>query len=324
MFDLVPVIAVVLALSALGLLAAGYLIYMRLTVVDPRASINLPNTPDRFAVRGGPCVTFDTAPYAMPVYEDVRIPSRQAGVTLAGWHVAAEPSAPAVLLTHGLRQGKCDSNVLTAAGMLRRNGFNVLLIDLRNHGQSDVTTGRAAFGAGEWQDVLGAWDWLVDQLGFPARRVGLYGVSMGAATTLIAFAQEPRAAAAFVDSPFFDVRDLLADELARNRLPRGLADVSLFAGQLITGDRLRRHSPQEGIQRAAGRPLCLAHGTADQRISLRHHHHYAALARQAQANATTWVVEGAGHIESAFVAPAEYERRLVAFFEQALAGEPNG
>jgi hypothetical protein len=32
MYDLVLVIAVVLALSALGLLAAGHLIYMRLTV----------------------------------------------------------------------------------------------------------------------------------------------------------------------------------------------------------------------------------------------------------------------------------------------------
>jgi dipeptidyl aminopeptidase/acylaminoacyl peptidase len=323
MYNAAPLIIVALLVVTLVLLAAGVVIYLQLTAVDPRASINLPNTPDQFKVRGGPHIRFDTAPYAMPVYETMRVPSRQAGIGLAAWMAAAEPSAPAVLLTHGLRQGKCDSNVLTAAGMLHRHGFNVLLIDLRNHGQSDVTNGRAGFGAREWLDVLGAWDWLVGVRGFPPRRVGLYGVSMGAATTLIAFAREPRAAAAFVEAPFYDVRDLLADQLARHRLPPLMADVSLFAGQLLTGDRLRAASPREGIARSAGRPLYLVHGTADQRIDLRHHRRYAALASQAQANATAWVVEGAGHIEAAFVAPAEYERRLVDFFTRALSGERN-
>ena len=44
--------------------------------------------------------------------------------------------------------------------MLHRAGFGVLLIDLRNHGASDIDNGRWAGGSKEFLDALGAWDWL--------------------------------------------------------------------------------------------------------------------------------------------------------------------
>ena len=34
---------------------------------------------------------------------------------------------------------------------------------------------------------------------------------------------------------------------------------------------------------------------------------------------TPWIITGARHVESAFVAPAEYERRVTAFFRKNLA-----
>jgi len=306
------------ALLTVGYFSVGYYIFTQMTVVDPTTSINLPNTPNDFKVRGGPHVNFDTTPYEMPSYETVRFPSREAGIQLAGWYVATEPSAPVVVLTHGIRQGKCDSNVLTAAGMLHRNGYNVLLIDLRNHGQSDVVNGLAGFGSYEYQDVLGAWDWLISEKGFSANRIGLYGVSMGAATTLIALGQESRVAAAFVDAPFYDVSDLLADELGRKKVPSFFVPGSLWIGHLLTGDDLLLHSPQEGLLKDNGRPIYLVHGTVDNRIDVHHHYDYEVLARATGANVTNWVVEGAGHVESEFVASAEYEQRLVSFFRNAL------
>ena len=82
----------------------------------------------------------------------------------------ARLGAPVVIVTHGLNGCKCDPNALTVAGMLHRNGFNVLLYDMRNHGQSDIDNGRAAIGNKEFQDVLGAWDWLIAEEHFtPAR-----------------------------------------------------------------------------------------------------------------------------------------------------------
>ena len=50
------------------------------------------------------------------------------------------------MVTHGLSSCKCEGAILVAAGMLHRAGFNVLLYDLRNHGQSDSDGGRTAMG----------------------------------------------------------------------------------------------------------------------------------------------------------------------------------
>ncbi len=265
-------------------------------------------------------MSFDTKPYLMPAtYQSVRIPSRQAGVNLAAWYVEANPAAPAVLVTHGFNQCKCDSNVLIPAGMLYRNGFNVLLIDLRNHGESDVVSGHASYGSREYQDVLGAWDWLMTEKRLAAQRIGLLGVSMGGASTLIAFAQEPRAVGAWLDSPFADVTELLSDELERSNLPGLLAPGGILMGRLVGNDDLTARSPQEGIRSGNGRPLYLVQGAADQRVKIHQHRELAALAQQVHANTTTWVVDGAAHVESAVTAPAEYERRLTTFFRMLLS-----
>jgi dipeptidyl aminopeptidase/acylaminoacyl peptidase len=202
--------------------------------------------------------------------------------------------------------------------MLHRSGFNVLLIDLRNHGQSTVTSGHAAYGSTEYMDVLGAWDWLAAAKGFEPRRIGLFGGSMGAATSLIAFAEEPRVPAAFADSPFFTIEELLGDNLVLKGYPRWLAPGALWMGRLAWGENLYAHAPGEALLKDAGRPLYIVHGTADQRIAPHHAQEYADLARASGANATLWLVDGAGHQQSSFLVPDEYERRLTAFFRKAL------
>ena len=105
----------------------------------------------------------------MPHYESVRFPSRQPGINIAGWWVEGKPGAPAVILVHGLGGCKNAIDVLVPAGMLWRNGFSVLMIDLRNIGESDFVDGRSTAGNVEYQDVLGAWDWLVTNKGYQPR-----------------------------------------------------------------------------------------------------------------------------------------------------------
>ena len=63
-----------------------------------------------------------------------------------------------MILVHGLGGCKNAIDVLVPAGMLWRHGFSVLLIDLRNIGESDFVDGRSTAGNVEYQDVLGAWD----------------------------------------------------------------------------------------------------------------------------------------------------------------------
>lgn len=77
---LLTLIVVLLAAAYLG---AGYQLYDQLSTVK-RNPKNALNTPAHFQVNEAPFQSFDTAPYEMPTYETVRIPSRQPGLTLAG------------------------------------------------------------------------------------------------------------------------------------------------------------------------------------------------------------------------------------------------
>jgi dipeptidyl aminopeptidase/acylaminoacyl peptidase len=202
--------------------------------------------------------------------------------------------------------------------MLHRNGFNVLLFDLRDQGFSTIEDGRTAIGNEEYLDLLGAWDWLRETRGIAPERIGLYGTSLGAATTLIAFAEEPRAAAAFVDSPYADLPTVITEELTRNSYPTFLMPGGLLMARVVAGDDLIAHSPADAVRRAAGRPLFIVHGDADKRIDQHHTRDLMALAQQTGANLNTWLPAGVGHVEGAVMLPDEYERRLAEFFRSAL------
>lgn len=314
---------VVLSVGLLLLLLAAYLgisyvVYDKLTRVTAGGGENAGNTPASFAMTYEEWPGFDVKPFFMPDFETVRIPSRQPGIELAGWYVAGKPDAPAIVVTHGINGCKCDPNVLTVAGMLHRNGFNVLLYDLRNHGQSDIDNGRTAVGNKEYLDVLGAWDWLITEKHFAADQIGLYAESLGAGTTLIAFSEEPRVAAAFVDSPYADLKQIMDEELSRNGYPTILAGGSIFMAKVIAGDDLLAHSPQAAIRNDAGRPIYIVHGTGDQRINVHHTRDLEDLAAETGANVTVWMPDGIRHVAAEFDLTQQYEQRLVAFFNQAL------
>jgi dipeptidyl aminopeptidase/acylaminoacyl peptidase len=228
--------------------------------------------------------------------------------------VEADPAAPAVILVHGLNGCKCGTSVLVPAGMLYRAGFNVLMFDMRDMGMSDIEDGRYSAGTKEYLDMLGAWDWLIAHKGIPPERIGLFGVSLGAATTLNAVAAEPRVAAAFVDSPFADLQTVMDEELMRNNYPTWLAPGGVMMARLLSGDDLLSRSPSDAIRRDAGRPLFITHGEGDQRINVHHSRDLAALAEQTGANVQTWFVPGVDHTEAMFEVTAEYERRLTEFF----------
>jgi dipeptidyl aminopeptidase/acylaminoacyl peptidase len=311
-------VVALLALAVTAYLGVGYVIYSQLAPVTPRCPTHAANTPARFNVHNNKWSAFETAPYLMPTFEEVRLASRQAGVTLSAWYVEVDPAAPAVILTHGLNSCKADHTILIPAGMLHRAGFNVLMFDMRDHGFSDIEDGRTAIGNEEYLDLLGVWDWLRETKGIAAERIGLYGTSLGAATTLAAFAEEPQTAAAFVDSPFADLNVVVVEELQRTGYPTWLAPGGLLMARLVAGDDLLARPPTDAIRRNAGRPIFIVHGDADTRLNQHHTLDLAALATQTGADLATWLPTGIGHVEAVLAFPAEYEQRLRQFFSAAL------
>jgi dipeptidyl aminopeptidase/acylaminoacyl peptidase len=278
---------------------------------------HLANHPDLFYLHPE-WPPLDVSPYFMAEYEPVRFPSRQEGISIAGWWIENDPNAPAVILVDGLGGCKNSIAVLVPAGMLWRNGFNVLMIDLRDTGDSDYEDGRSAIGNEEYQDVLGAWDWLVEVKGFAAERVGLFANSLGGATALYAFSEEPRVAAIFLQSTFGNLQQVIAEELKRNGYPAFLAPGAIVMGRVVSGDNLVAHDPISAIEKAGPRPVYIVHSRADTRIAVEQSEQLAAAAREAGVNVTTWFPDQSEHVQTPAIYPEEFEQRMTDFFRGAL------
>jgi dipeptidyl aminopeptidase/acylaminoacyl peptidase len=275
-------------------------------------------TPAQFTQAG-----LDTSNYLMSDYETVRFPSRDARISLTGFYIPAEDeTAPTVIIVHGYQSCKNSSNSLLPAGMLHRNGYNVLVIDLRNMGTSDIDNGRMAGGTKEYLDVLGAWDWLIVNKNVPPERIGLFGYSLGGASSLIAMGREAQVAAVWSDSSYADIQ-MVIDDIMGAEVFRALIPLGLLVGRFISGDDILSVKPLDVIPEIAGRPVYVTHGTADGTVYYRHAPILAEALDQAGSLAGFWTVEGSEHVSAMFDHPVEYETRLIDFFDEVFNDQPD-
>lgn len=246
--------------------------YDRLTATTPRCDDRFPDyTPAAFGTEGiskdFTAGGFDTRPYAMPGYQEVSFPSRDARqprLTIRGWWVPTDKAgAPAVIIVHGIHSCRHDPVVLLPAGMLARNGFNVLMMDMRDEGDSDIEDGRSGWGSEEFLDILGAWDWLRSAKGSQAGQIGLLGESLGASSSIIAMGEEPAIAATWADSGFADVEVVFDERIVGQGYPSWLRPGVIAWARIIANDDLTARSPIDEVEKIGARPLAIVHGLAD-------------------------------------------------------------
>jgi len=319
--------AVVVVALAVGYLAIGALAYDELSSLRPdcdgRWTGQDPSNLQASDRAGS--ISFDASGLRFTDYSEVSFPSRdRRPLTIRAWFAPgpAGGDGPVVVLVHGKGSCRRDPVVLLPAGMLHRAGFAVLVLDLRDHGASDVEDGRWAGGVEEYRDVLGAWDWLVSR-GYREEAIGLFGASLGAATVTIAMGQEARVAATWADSSYSDFGEAAVEYTESEGWPGWVTSAGVFVGRIIGGDDLGALSPDEELSRLAGRPYAITHGDQDGTVMLHHARDNATIATAAGTPVEPWIIAGAGHTGGIFMEPAEYEARLVRFFESAL-GTPAG
>jgi dipeptidyl aminopeptidase/acylaminoacyl peptidase len=309
------ILVVVALLAGSAYMLGGYIVYDKLTRVETRCGGDYQtNTPASFTAEG-----VDTTPYLMADFEQVSFASRgDPAIAISAWWVAGSSAdAPAVVLVHGLGRCKRSPTQLLPAGMLHRLGYGVLLIDLRNEGESTVNTGRYAGGTVEYKDVLGAWDWLHDTKGLPASRIGLAGMSLGASTAIIAMGQEPQVAAVWEDSGYGDIGVAISDELTRNGYPAFLAPAAIFVGRM-QGVDITSLGPLDSVPKLNGRPVAIIHCAGDTRMPVKHAYALRDAIEARGWQPYVWIVDGGEHTRAVYDHPAEYESRLAQFFGQAI------
>ena len=139
-------------------------------------------------------------------FEDVSFRAKD-GVGLSGWWVPAAEAKGTVVLVHGLNRSRIE--MVRKTPFLHRLGWNALLFDLRRHGKCGGTL--RSLGFHERDDGLGAADFADHHGPDP---VVAWGVSFGAAASVLAAAEEPRIAAVVCDSSYRSLRDTARHHLA--------------------------------------------------------------------------------------------------------------
>lgn len=318
----IVVVLILVVVAAVAYLVFGYIVFTRLANLRGSCDMHLANRPDHFTnVTDWPVSDF--SPFYMPTtYETVSFPSRDANLQLSGWYVEADPAAPVIIVVDGLGGCKYAQATLVPAGILWHDGFNVLMIDLRNTGDSDFDNGYSAIGNKEYADVLGAWDWLVQEKGFAPERIGILGNSLGAGAVLFAFQHEERITAIALNSPFANLPQIIREEMQNKGFPSFLAPAAIIVGRLVGGQDLVEHNPIDALLSAGQRPVWVVHSAADARIAIHHSYQLQEAAQQAGLNVTFWFIDDVGHVRSPGVYPDEFRAQLGGFFRTHLAAAP--
>jgi dienelactone hydrolase len=240
-------------------------------------------------------------------YEDVSFTTSD-GLRLQGWYVPSRNGA-AVISFPG-RNGPQRQ-----ARMLARHGYGVLLFDRRGEGRSEGEPN--AWGWSGDRDVYAAISWLQHRRDVDPRRIGGIGLSVGGEMMLEAAAKDRRLAA--VVSEGAGAR-AFADEMDHANvgpIDRGLAALSLGAKALavaVFANQTPPHHLETYVGRIAPRPLMLIAAPHSNNGEDLNRGYY----RVAGRPKTLWEIPESKHVGGITARPAEYERRVVGFFDRAL------
>ncbi|MFD2370365.1 alpha/beta hydrolase [Brevibacillus sp. GCM10020057] len=265
-------------------------------------------------------VDMTPADFGIKETETVRFPSREPGIELAGWYFSAAQNGcdtrrRTLIFAHGYSQNRQEPHLpaLSLAARLIADGYDVLMFDFRNAGESSPSL--TTIGLREQHDLLGAIDYAAGKR--PDHALGLVGFSMGAATSLMAGCMDERIAAIVADSPFYSLGEYLQESLPQwTGLPRFPFNwLILTLCPLLLGADPRRVKPFQAVQEAR-KPIFFIHGTQDATVPAKNSERLRALA--ADERTEIWLVAEAGHVRSYALCPDEYTARISCFLEKAM------
>ena len=258
------------------------------------------------------------------IYEPVSFSSID-GNTLSGWYLpaggAGRRRGVTFVLTHGLFRSRYE--MLERGLALWREGYGVLLYDLRRHGASAAEF--STIGYDERHDVAAAFRFVRARA--PGERIMLLGVSMGAAATLLAASeiQDEKLLGVVAESSFLSFADTVRHHVSLIRIPPSPQGGGIrvpafpFATLLIkfTAWRLNFAAEDYDLRRAVGnisRPVLFIGGAKDARMP-----NAAVLeplyAAARGAGKRKFIVEGATHGRAYDVSPESYVRAVNEFVE---------
>ncbi|TGL37235.1 alpha/beta hydrolase [Leptospira perdikensis] len=239
-------------------------------------------------------------------FEEVEIETEDK-LNLVSYWIPAKQSKATIILVHG--HGGQRNEGIRFAKSLHAAGYNLLLLSLRrNHG------GFASMGFHEQKDVSAAINFLKKK-GF--EKIGIFGFSMGAATSIIAMADHPEIKAGIFSSGYGSAIDVLVESAKRDfGIPYyPLIPVVKLALNLRGEMDIDTVRPIDKIASISPRPIALFHCTKDDYVD---YHHAEDLFAKAGEPKSLWSPDCNRHERLWNFDPKEAESRAVGFFQKYL------
>jgi dienelactone hydrolase len=240
-------------------------------------------------------------------YEDVSFKTSD-GLELKGWYVPSQNGA-AVISFPGRKGSQ------RPARLLARHGYGVLLFDRRGEGESEGEPN--AFGWGGDTDVKAAIDFLQTRPDVDPDRIGGIGLSVGGEMMLEAASETDELKAVISEGAgarsYSDSMDQDTGDPVNTVLTAAATAVRVGALTVFT-NRSPAANLKDVVERIAPRPILLIAAPNSGAGEELNRGFYAA-AGQPKA---LWEIPEAEHMGSIDERPAEYERRVVGFFDETL------
>lgn len=237
-------------------------------------------------------------------YENVTFETSD-NLKLKGWFIHGNNTNKTVIVMHGYPTNKAD--VLPFSMFLLKK-YNVFLFDFRSFGESEGKYTTAGYK--EVKDLDAAADYLSKRN--DSKKIGVLGFSLGGAVALMSKNDEIKAVVA--DSTYSNLNNVI-ESMYHNFyfLKYPFVYLTRFYGKIFFGIDPKDVSPANEIK-TTNKPVLIIHAKKDSQIPVNE----AYILYDANKKSGLWIVENADHGESYALNKAEYEKRVLEFFEKHL------
>ncbi len=244
-------------------------------------------------------------------YEAVNIISSD-GTPLFGRLYLRDAKKPFVIMMHGYK-GTALIDFCGGSAMVNRFGYNKLIIDQRAHGMSGGHT--ITFGVKECHDCVNWINYVLSRFGDV--KIGLIGVSMGAATVTMATGLDlpPQVKCVIADCGYSSPKAIIRKVMRDIHLPTFLYPMVRLSAKIFGGFSPDEYCSVEAVKRSKT-PLLIIHGEADSFVPCYMSHEiYDACVSPKH----ILTIAGADHAVSAFADSAAYESAVNGWINKYLA-----
>ena len=234
------------------------------------------------------------------------------GVSLTAYEVAVESPKGVVICLGGIHSATI-TNWYGHSKLFADNGFASVLLDVRSHGRSDGEKICAA--TREWMDVDAAVEYIRSKELYNGVPIIAMGLSMGAATAVVATGRNENIDALIALSAYSDWAynfDLNAEQVVPKFVAKMLSPFVAVVTRLRFGN-MATITPRNEIKKLGNRPALLVQSVGDKLVPYGNFVELVAAAPQVQ----RWVLKGDNHcIIDDFAHPQnseQYCKRIIEF-----------